>query len=122
MVGAFLGIKLTVFTIFTASIAGSIVGLSTVLVVWMKRTHRFMRRLADAQAARRGDGNRHRWSCVITRCPSASFSAAWRCSPCFSAINVPALVWEALVRVLANPVILRAAVVFFCSAFAFCWR
>jgi leader peptidase (prepilin peptidase)/N-methyltransferase len=53
MVGAFLGIKLTVFTIFTASIAGSVVGLTTVFVVWLKRTHRFMRRLANAQAARR---------------------------------------------------------------------
>ena len=53
MVGAFLGMKLTIFTIFTASLAGSMFGLSTVLVVWMKRTHRFMRRLANAQAARR---------------------------------------------------------------------
>ena len=53
MVGAFLGIKLTVFTIFTASLAGSFFGLTTVLVVWLKRTHRFMRQLANAQAARR---------------------------------------------------------------------
>ena len=53
MVGAFLGMKLTVFTIFTASLAGSMFGLGTVLVVWLKRTHRFMRRLANAQAARR---------------------------------------------------------------------
>jgi leader peptidase (prepilin peptidase)/N-methyltransferase len=53
MVGAFLGIKLTVFTIFTASVAGSFFGLTTVLVVWLKRTHRFMRRLANTQAARR---------------------------------------------------------------------
>ena len=53
MVGAFLGMKLTVFTIFTASLAGSFFGLTTVLVVWIKRTHRFMHRLANAQAARR---------------------------------------------------------------------
>jgi leader peptidase (prepilin peptidase)/N-methyltransferase len=53
MVGAFLGIKLTVFTIFTASIVGSVFGLTTVLVVWLKRTRRFMRQLASAQAARR---------------------------------------------------------------------
>jgi len=53
MVGAFLGMKLTIFTIFTASIAGSLFGLTTVFVVWLKRTHRFMRRLANAQAARR---------------------------------------------------------------------
>jgi leader peptidase (prepilin peptidase) / N-methyltransferase len=53
MVGAFLGMKLTVFTIFTASLAGSMFGVLTVFVVWIKRTHRFMRRLANAQAARR---------------------------------------------------------------------
>jgi leader peptidase (prepilin peptidase)/N-methyltransferase len=40
MVGAFLGAKLTIFTLFTASIAGSLFGLSTVLVVWIKRTRR----------------------------------------------------------------------------------
>ena len=53
MVGAFLGMKLTIFTIFTASIAGSLFGLATVFVVWLKRTHRFAKRLANAQAARR---------------------------------------------------------------------
>jgi len=52
MIGAFLGIKLTVFTIFTASLAGSVFGLTTVLVVWLKRTHRFAKRLASAHAAR----------------------------------------------------------------------
>jgi len=53
MVGAFLGIKLTVFTIFIASVAGSLFGLSTIFVVWLKRTQRFMRRFANAKAARR---------------------------------------------------------------------
>lgn len=53
MVGAFLGIKLTILTIFAASLAGSLFGLTTVLVVWIKRTHRFARRLANLQAARR---------------------------------------------------------------------
>ncbi|HUC30289.1 MAG TPA: prepilin peptidase [Candidatus Acidoferrum sp.] len=53
MVGAFLGMKLTVFTIFTASLAGSLFGLATVFIVWLKRTHRFAKRLANAQAARR---------------------------------------------------------------------
>jgi len=53
MVGAFLGMKLTIFTIFTASLAGSVFGLTTIFIVWLKRTHRFMRRLANAQAARR---------------------------------------------------------------------
>ncbi len=53
MVGAFVGIKLTVFTIFTASLVGSLFGVGTVILVWVKRTHRFMRSLANAQAARR---------------------------------------------------------------------
>jgi leader peptidase (prepilin peptidase)/N-methyltransferase len=53
MVGAFLGIKLTIFTIFTASVVGSLFGLTTVLVVWIKRTHRFRRRLESLEAARR---------------------------------------------------------------------
>jgi len=53
MIGAFLGMKLTVLTIFAGSFAGSLFGLGTVLVVWLKRTHRFMKRLANAQAARR---------------------------------------------------------------------
>ena len=52
MIGAFLGVKLTVFTIFTASLVGSLFGLTTVLVVWLKRTHRFAKRLTSAQAAR----------------------------------------------------------------------
>ncbi len=40
MIGAFLGTKLTVLTIFAASLAGSLFGLSTVLSVWMKRLRR----------------------------------------------------------------------------------
>lgn len=53
MIGAFLGVKLTVFTIFTASIAGSLFGLSTILTVWIKRTRRFVRRTASLREARR---------------------------------------------------------------------
>jgi leader peptidase (prepilin peptidase) / N-methyltransferase len=53
MVGAFLGIKLTVFTIFTASVAGSLFGLATVFMVWIRRSRRFLRRFSDAAAARR---------------------------------------------------------------------
>jgi leader peptidase (prepilin peptidase)/N-methyltransferase len=53
MVGAFLGMKLTILTIFAASLAGSLFGITTVLVVWVKRTHRFSRRLANLEAARR---------------------------------------------------------------------
>ena len=53
MIGAFLGVKLTVFTIFTASIAGSMFGVNTMLVVWLKRTRRFVKRQASLQEARR---------------------------------------------------------------------
>jgi leader peptidase (prepilin peptidase) / N-methyltransferase len=54
MVGAFLGIRLTIFTLFGASIVGSLAGLSTVLVVWIKRTRRRMERNHEpARVARR---------------------------------------------------------------------
>ncbi len=53
MVGAFLGMKLTIFTIFTASLVGSLFGIATVLMVWVKRTHRFTRHMPSLQAARR---------------------------------------------------------------------
>jgi leader peptidase (prepilin peptidase)/N-methyltransferase len=56
MIGAFLGAKLTIFTLFTASIAGSLFGLSTVLAVWIKRTRRRIRRHHESlgEARRRG--------------------------------------------------------------------
>jgi leader peptidase (prepilin peptidase) / N-methyltransferase len=44
MVGAFLGIRLTICTLFAASIAGSLFGLWTILAVWMKRTRRRIKR------------------------------------------------------------------------------
>ncbi len=58
MVGAFLGIKLTIFTIFTASIAGSLFGLWTLFAVWMKRTRRRMER--NHEPAR--EARRHAWA------------------------------------------------------------
>ena len=54
MVGAFLGIRLTVLTIFGASLVGSLFGLVTVLTVWTKRTRRRMARHREpASVARR---------------------------------------------------------------------
>jgi leader peptidase (prepilin peptidase) / N-methyltransferase len=44
LIGAFLGTRLTVLTIFAASLTGSLFGLSTVLAVWMKRIRRIQRR------------------------------------------------------------------------------
>jgi leader peptidase (prepilin peptidase)/N-methyltransferase len=56
MIGAFLGTKLTILTLFAASIAGSLFGLSTVLAVWIKRTRRRIRRHHESldEARRRG--------------------------------------------------------------------
>src|ERR1700690_3058045 len=55
MIGAFLGTKLTVLTIFAASLGGSIFGLSAVLVVWLKRSRRNEARGTPAiEAHRRG--------------------------------------------------------------------
>jgi len=53
MIGAFLGAKLTIFTLFSASIAGSLFGVSTVLAVWIKRTRRHMKRNHESAAKAR---------------------------------------------------------------------
>ncbi len=54
MVGAFLGLRLTVFTLFAATLAGSFFGVGTVFVVWIKRTRRRMlRHHEDLRQARR---------------------------------------------------------------------
>ncbi len=53
MIGAFLGLKLTVFTLFTASVAGSLFGLGTMLVVWVKRTRRRIARQHETAAVAR---------------------------------------------------------------------
>ena len=54
MIGAFLGTKLTVLTIFAASLAGSLFGLGTVVAVWIKRKRRMAARAhAPADASQR---------------------------------------------------------------------
>jgi leader peptidase (prepilin peptidase) / N-methyltransferase len=53
MVGAFLGVRLTVLTIFAATLAGSFFGLSTVLAVWLKRTRRRMAKNHETGVAAR---------------------------------------------------------------------
>jgi leader peptidase (prepilin peptidase)/N-methyltransferase len=53
MIGAFLGTKLTVLTIFAASLAGSLFGLSTILAVWIKRRRRIAARGRSTIEARR---------------------------------------------------------------------
>jgi leader peptidase (prepilin peptidase) / N-methyltransferase len=54
MIGTFLGLKLTMLTIFGGSLLGAIFGLSTIPVVWVKRTRRRMARHKEpAPVARR---------------------------------------------------------------------
>jgi leader peptidase (prepilin peptidase)/N-methyltransferase len=61
MVGAFLGLKLTIFTLFTASIAGSFFGLWTVFVVWSKRTRRRMARQHESAS----EARRRAWESAV---------------------------------------------------------
>ena len=53
MIGAFLGTKLTMLTIFAGSLAGSLFGVSTVLAVWINRTRRIVARGTSSPEARR---------------------------------------------------------------------
>jgi leader peptidase (prepilin peptidase)/N-methyltransferase len=54
MIGAFLGVRLTILTLFAATLTGSVFGIGTMLVVWMKRTRRRILRNHEAgQQARR---------------------------------------------------------------------
>ncbi len=50
MVGAFVGLRLTILTIFAASILGAIFGLSAIPAVWIKRTRRRMIRGHEPRA------------------------------------------------------------------------
>ena len=53
MIGSFLGVRLTIITIFAASLAGSAFGLWTVLAVWIKRTERRKRAFHENTSAAR---------------------------------------------------------------------
>jgi leader peptidase (prepilin peptidase)/N-methyltransferase len=55
MVGAFLGTKLSLFTIFAGSFLGSLFGFAVMIFIWRKRTQRWreLRKLAAAAARRR---------------------------------------------------------------------
>jgi len=56
MMGAFLGLRLTIFTILAASLAGSAFGLWTVFVVWLKRSSRRMRVFHDSRTTAMRNG------------------------------------------------------------------
>ncbi|HXC00306.1 MAG TPA: prepilin peptidase [Terriglobales bacterium] len=60
MIGAFLGAKLTVLTIFAASLAGSLFGISTILAVWIKRLNRIQARRPSSVVSS-NDARRRAW-------------------------------------------------------------
>ncbi|HSA92729.1 MAG TPA: prepilin peptidase [Terriglobales bacterium] len=53
MIGAFLGVHLTILTLFAASLAGSLFGLATVVAVWVRRFRRIVARGREPAAAAR---------------------------------------------------------------------
>ena len=57
MVGAFVGVRLTILTIFAASLAGSLFGLWTLLSIWIKRTRRRILRHHESV----GEARRRAW-------------------------------------------------------------
>ena len=61
MMGSFLGLRLTILTIFAASVAGSLFGLWTVFVVWMKRTQRRKRVFHEAGK----EAREHAWASAL---------------------------------------------------------
>ena len=61
MIGSFVGLRLTILTILTASIAGSFFGLWTVFAVWIKRTQRRRHVFHESGSAAR----RHAWASAM---------------------------------------------------------
>jgi len=61
MMGAFLGLRLTILTIFAASITGSLFGLWTVLAVWIKRVQRLKHVFHESGSAAR----RRAWGSAV---------------------------------------------------------
>lgn len=54
MIGSFLGIRLTILTLFAATLTGSVFGIGTMLIVWIKRARRrIVRHHESLQTARR---------------------------------------------------------------------
>jgi len=63
-IGAFLGTKLTVLTIFAASLTGSLFGLSTIFAIWIKRIRRIRSRNSSSRIATHissADAGRRAW-------------------------------------------------------------
>ena len=120
MIGAFLGAKLTIFTLFSASIAGSLFGLSTVLAVWIKRTRRRMKRNHESAA----EARRRAWeSAAIAlrrhQMPFGVFLGSMAMVALLLRQQLPALVLGVAVRLVTNPIVLRMVLVFVAAGFAF---
>ncbi len=76
LIGAFLGTRLTVLTIFASSLAGSAFGLSTVLAIWLKRTRRNQARGNSSSDARRRAWNSARLALRYYEMPFGVFLGA----------------------------------------------
>lgn len=53
MIGAWLGLKLMVLTVFAASVTGALFGIATIFVIWWKRARRLQLRMGGGEKARR---------------------------------------------------------------------
>ena len=87
MVGPFLGMKLTISAIFAASLVGSIFGLTTVLVVWIKHAAASPTASPACRQPGGADGSPLRWYTAIIKCPSEYSWAARLWSLCSSATS-----------------------------------
>jgi len=95
MVGAYLGIRLTVLTIFGASLVGSVFGIVTVLSVWVKRTRRRIARNHESSA----DARRRAWrsACTVYRyyeMPFGVFLGAMAIVSLFFGHNLLSWYWD----------------------------
>ena len=114
MVGAFLGVKLTVFTIFSASLLGTFFGLGLMLNVWMARTRRRMSRHRESNQLAR----RKAWHSAMLGLPA--LSDAVRRIPRWDGVVRPLLrqasagmvLGAVFMRLLANPTLLQMFALF----------
>ena len=120
MVGAFLGAKLTIFTLFSASIAGSLFGLSTVSG-GVDQAHP----PADETKSRaRPEARRRAWeSAAIAlrrhQMPFGVFLGSMAMVALFYGNSFLALVLGAAVKLATNPIVLRMVLMFVAAGFAF---
>ncbi len=95
MVGAFLGIKLSLFVIFAGSFLGSLFGFAVILYIWRKRAQRW-RELRKLGRPRQGEGRGGRCQSHIndSRYHSAFFWVAWQSLRSSSATRLIRWYWR----------------------------